>query len=466
MKKVIFGLLIVLLLSGSFVVYMGIKENESTKDKVEATAVKTFETYFTIDVLQDVPAMLGDNMKIGSAGDYGAGNYVIDVNGSTLEDYQAYLLLLEKEKFTKYADNGEKGLYESVYNATYTKNDLVVTVVHVVKAQKTYISVAKELPLSEHLIYKDEYTESMIEGAKTSLSMMELYDFGNSFVIQLKNGHFVISDGGVSNDAPYLLDYMESLVPEGEKPVVEAWFITHAHWDHAGVLKEFVDHQEYAQRLFVEGIYYNEPSARVFDMYGPETRAQVTYLKMAANILKTTKGSVPQIYRPQTGQRYYFCDIILDVVFAQEQLHLGHYAGDFNDSSTWCMLNIEGQKVLLTADGDDGGMDTIARIYDAEDFKVDVFSVPHHALNVRNSFTDFCEPSTVLYTTWKTENFTEYDYYKRVEENEYLKEVSKEWYTWANGTVVLDFPYKVGEAVVLPEIQWIYDNGVDYRGNK
>lgn len=466
MKKVIYILLVVLLLCGGFVAYLSIAQEKTTEEVVEEPRKDTFGHYFSVDILKDVPAMLGDNIKAGSATDYGDGNYVIDVNGSTLEDYQAYLKTLEEDGFTKYVDNGEEGLYGCVYNTTYVKEDVVVTIVHMVKTEKTFVSVAKELPLSPNLLYKEEYGADIIEGARTSLSLLELYDFGNSFVIQLKNGHFIISDGGSNNDLPYLLDYLDTLVPKGQKPIVEAWFITHTHADHVGIMKSFIDNQQYTQRLYVEGIYYNEPSGQVVEQLEPGARAQITYLNMASKMLRTTSGKMPEIYRPQTGQRYYFCDITVDIVFAQEQLHLSNYAFDFNDSSTWCMFNIDGQKVLMTADGDDGCINSILRAYDEKDFKVDVFSVPHHALNVRNNLTDFCKPVTVLYTTWKTEDYHHTDYYKRVEENEYLKNVSAEWYTWAKGSVVLEFPYKVGQAKILPETEWIYNGGVDYRGNK
>jgi len=458
----------VLLICSGVVAYLSIDQSEPVEEtaKKEAPSKDSFGNYFKVDILADVPAMVGDNLKMGSATDCGAGNYMVDVNGATLEDYQAYLATLESNGFTKYADNGENGLYETAYTATYTKDNLVVTVAHMVKLNKTYITSAYDLPLSPNLIYKEEYKNGMIDGAKTSLSLIELYQSGNSFLIQLKNGHFIVSDGGYLNDLPYLLDYMESLVPAGEKPVVEAWFFTHAHIDHAGVMRAFVDNPEYTQRLLVEGIYYNEPSSKVFDQLDPTTRTQLTYMKMGAKMLRTTSGKPTNIYRPQTGQIYYFCDITVDIVFAQEQIHLTNYAYDFNDSSTWCMVNIEGQKVLMTGDGDDGCFNTIMRAYNSEDFKADVFTVPHHALNVRNSLTDFCKPATVLYTTWKTEDYHHTDYYKRVEENEYLKNISKEWYTWANGTVVLSFPYKVGTAKVLPKTAWIYDNGVNNRENK
>jgi L-ascorbate metabolism protein UlaG (beta-lactamase superfamily) len=64
------------------------------------------------------------------------------------------------------------------------------------------------------------------------MHMMELFRLGNSFIFQLKNGHFLISDGGMATDLPYLLDYLDSLVPEGEKPIVDGWIISHAHGDH------------------------------------------------------------------------------------------------------------------------------------------------------------------------------------------------------------------------------------------
>ena len=71
---------------------------------------------------------------------------------------------------------------------------------------------------------KNGYVKDNKEGAKTTFHMLELHDLGNSFLFQLKNGHFIISDGGRKTDLPYLLDYLGSLVPEGEKPVIEGWF--------------------------------------------------------------------------------------------------------------------------------------------------------------------------------------------------------------------------------------------------
>lgn len=77
--------------------------------------------------------------------------------------------------------------------------------------------------------YKDEYVKDNIAGAKTTLHMVELSDYGNSFVVQLKNGHFILNDGARLEDLEPLITYLEELPPKGEKPVIEAWMVSHPH---------------------------------------------------------------------------------------------------------------------------------------------------------------------------------------------------------------------------------------------
>lgn len=306
------------------------------------------------------------------------------------------------------------------------------------------------LSLSEHLIYKDEYVADNQEGAKTTLHMMELWHaFGNSFVIQLKNGHFIVSDGGFHTETGYLIDYLEGLVSEGEKPVIEAWFVSHAHIDHYGVFRPFLENSEYGNRIYVEGIYYNEPCNSVIAL-DLTVRDDITFIHRVTKCMRTTKGNSPEIYRPQTGQRYYFNDITVDIVMAQEQLPFEQYSGDFNDSSTWCMFTIEGQKCLLGGDGDKGGTQFIMKAYDQGYLDFDVFSVLHHGHGTRDDFTRCCKFKTVLFT--KRGKPPAY----KLESNTYLKEVSEEWLVWDDGTKVLTFPYAVGEAKCLPQFDWIY----------
>ena len=134
--------------------------------------------------------------------DYGGGNHIIVAENTDKAEYEAYLRKLEQAGFTKYVDNGE-GLGDTVFSATYTKENLVLTVTHMTKLRKTFLSANFDLPLSKHLL-RDEVV-SKGAAVQTTLHMLELWHFGNSFVIQLKNGHFIISDGGAECETEYLL---------------------------------------------------------------------------------------------------------------------------------------------------------------------------------------------------------------------------------------------------------------------
>ena len=236
--------------------------------------------------------------------------------------------------------------------------------------------------------------EGVSPDAKTKVHMLELSDNGNSFVIQLKNGHFVVEDGGTEPDAPYLIDYLESLTPEGEKPVIEAWFMTHAHSDHYGALKKIMLTPELANRIYVEGVYFVDPSASVKEFFtsseGSVSQA-AWYVMNSVNTFKKQDGSYSEFYRPSLGQKYYFADITIDISFTMDQITMdAYYSTDFNDTSMWLMHNIEGQRFLHAGDAGTTSTKMAMGFYDKEYFELDMFSVLHHGINVYDFFTVYC----------------------------------------------------------------------------
>ena len=311
MKKQIVWILIVvivLLASSVGVVVLANKSGFqfSNQKKETEDVVKTFAEWTDVKYIKDLPAMIVKHGKIGTFSKDGGNCSYVDVNGSTISDYQDYLKLLEKEGFKRYVDNGENGLNSNVYNAVYTKDELVVTVMHMVKLDKTYIA-AEETPLSEHLIYSEDYAKGNKEGAKNILHMLELSTSGNCFILQMKNGHFIVMDGGNKKDANHLLTYLESLTPEGEKPVIEAWMISHSHADHTGLFKEIMTVPGYSDRVVVDGIYYDSMNSALAGEYG--VADQIMAVKDTAKEMKTQSGEQTPIHRPHAGQVLYFGDI-------------------------------------------------------------------------------------------------------------------------------------------------------------
>lgn len=443
-------ILIQLLLAVFFLVGCTGAGTESTDSAVN-TEVRSFADWTDCKVFQDIPVMRVSGTRIGEAVDYGAGTYIINVNGTSLEDYQSYLQVLEADGFVKYVDNGAEGLDGCVYSSTYTKEELVLTITHIVKTRITYIAASDKMNLSENLFYSDENIADNTADAKTKLHMQELYAYGDSYIIQMKNGHFIMIDGGMQQDTLYLLDYLETLVPEGEKPVIEAWFVTHGHGDHIGAFYTFVSEPKNAERIYVEGVYFSEPSAKVCSVVSDKVQ-NVKYGSMA---FKTSRGQTTKIYRPQTGQRYYFNDITIDILHTQEQLPSESwvYANDFNETSTLLLFTIEGQKFLDAGDASESTINVVKRTYNQEYFKLDLLSVPHHGQNVYTSYIDWFDYKVLIYPTFLVGSQT--SNWKQVE-NKRLQARAEECMSWGDGAKILTFPYEIGTAKSLPMRDWIY----------
>ena len=464
MKKsttVILGILALLLLSGAGIVMMTMMkpEKEVEKDKT------TFAIYTDVKEFQTVPRMEGKNISITDARDIGDGSYMLWGENTTLEEYKAYLQLLESKGFAKQVDNGENGIDSSVYLAHYLKDDLLVTVTHFVKLEKTMISATNETLLSPNLTYDESYVADNKAGAQTKFHLPELTTAGNSFIFQLKNGHFILHDGGVLAELPYLLDYLESLVPEGEIPVIDAWFMTHAHIDHHGIALGFMQDKEYANRVRVESIYYSDPGKEAKDQYqksSDKVSAIALYAKNVCKSLKTTDGNNPKVYKPRVGERYYFNDIIIEMIYTAEQLEPSEWM-TWNASSSVQLFHIEGQKVLITADTEYPCQEIIMRTFDGSYFNLDFYQAPHHGLNIHNGFSNYFEEiKTVIYPSVRLNSAASEDSElgRRVQ-NAHLKSLAQEAYSFWDGTKVFTFPYAVGEAECLPERtaeEWIYSN--------
>ena len=163
-KKVTMILLIVimlLLLTGVFcMVFLQMAGDKLTAGKTDLTY---FSAYTEVEEFQKVPAMVGESIKVGKTVDYGQRNYIIDISGSTYDEYKDYLKTLQSNGFQLHSSNGEDAMEGYVATTNLTKDNLVLTVMHIMKENKTYISASYDLPLSEHLNAKEEYIDGKLD---------------------------------------------------------------------------------------------------------------------------------------------------------------------------------------------------------------------------------------------------------------------------------------------------------------
>lgn len=458
MKPMVFFLLlpIVALLACLAILGVWIGNYYSSQAKENAAPTyRTFADWTEREELQEVPALVVEGTRIEDAYDYGDGTYGIIVVGTSLSDYQEYLKLVETAGFEKVVDNGDAGLDETIYTSSYKRDNLALTVTQVVSTEKTYIMACYDLEFSEHLFYDKSYVEGNEDGRQTKVHLLELWESGNSLVFELKNGHFIINDGGTTiEDLKHLLDYLEALVPEGEKPIIDAWIFSHTHNDHIGAFIELANHPEYASRIIVDGIYWNVPNYEVYASYDSTGYSFIATTKIIAKMLRTTKGDAPKIYRMQSGQRYYFNDFTIDVLHTQEQLVRENYYGNLNDASVWLMYDLDGDKFLLAGDAERGSTDVVMNTFDSEYFDLKVYTVFHHAINMWNDFTDYLSYDVALYPNYRAASKDGNDAGITAKFSKYINDKAKECFAWGKGTAILTFPYELGTGEFMPGLDW------------
>ncbi|MBR4769185.1 MAG: MBL fold metallo-hydrolase, partial [Lachnospiraceae bacterium] len=431
--------------------------------------------------------------------DAGEGNFVQICTGVSESDYASYIGALG---LTKLYDNGtgiDNGnvLFEAYKDADDTFR---LNVSYMKQTGVMYIEYSTDLKASPYLNAPAPAGTNVFD--KTVLVMPSLqyatqredatsgYAAGNSFIIRLKNGHFIVNDGGSPAETNEFLQILMKMSKD-EKPVIEAWFLTHAHGDHYGVLKSILDDEDLRDDIIVNGVYMSLPA------YGYETYNSIQSLVEKVPLLSAESGNAV-FYRPYTGQKYYFDDVVVEIALSQDQLPVTEVAnysggsslfryGDLNDTSLFTMIRIGDQKVLIGGDGDFGCARFMQVTYTDDYRDVDVLSLLHHGYNIQMHFkstvfsgasTDYSSTDllftadTVLYTGLDNPNgaitdSTSYEVLKDERLGNIYQSAARsalatwlprfesagtfEHFSYSQGTRVLVFPYAAGDSFVFEE---------------
>ena len=319
-----------------------------------------------------------------------------------------------------------------VHSTTLTHQSFVYHVTYCAGSNELFVTASAERPLSPYLMEDNTSTQSQaIDGLETTLNMLSWQENGgDNYIIQLKNGNFILFDGGDHNMLKQAVEFMKANTSAGKTPVVEAWFITHGHYDHVGWTRCYLYEASKNEYLFqdgeaaeafrVNGIYYNMPDEYIIDntIYGWRSDAPTTSatgmrtrnenawpyrVAKAAEKMKTETGEQTPVYRPQTGQTYYFKDLTVEVPYTQEHITFADYQMDINASSTWYLIRAEGRTFCDGGDTENVNLAHIAQMYmgNYEALRPDVMSAFHHGHNMYSEYIDKFYAPIMFYTSKK-----------------------------------------------------------------
>ena len=210
------------------------------------------------------------------------------------------------------------------------------------------------------------------------------------YVYRADNGQTVVFDGGWDKEAPYLIDLIKREC--GGK--VDAWFLTHAHYDHCGAIGEIIVRKP--DEIKIDKLYYNFPA---LDWILEHEKSMY-----AARIFEELKHFQGEARAPEVNETFQFGSTVIKCL---NDYDLKLTMNAINNSSITFRLDVDEKSILILGDlGKEAG-DRLAALQSKETLDCDFVQMAHHGQQgVRREFYDIVDPSVCLWPTpdWLWEN--------------------------------------------------------------
>ncbi len=397
-----------------------------------------------------VPPYLYGNLEIFESSE---GTQIMKATDTNAEQYKEYLTCLEAAGFKLYTENQ---IGDNLFR-TYITDTLQVNVYYI-EPNHTARVVWEPRGYLPGLEADNKYETT----TTTTLSSINLETVkvaeGASHVIRLADGTFFVVDGGFADDngveAKKLFEVLKKQTPEGEKPVIAAWFMSHCHGDHIGTFNDFAI--RYHDEVVVESFIYNFPKDEEIAasdssyMLDDSLPRYTTFRKVMAEYY----SDVPVI-KPHTGNVFYIKNMKMEILGTLEDCYPNSIVNyGMNYSTTLFKSTIEGQTMLWMGDlQTNAGMLAIEQFGDY--LQSDILQVGHHGYG-GSGFVELYQIVNPTYVIWPVcwgdfFSTSESDYNKWFLNSEKVKHVIVSGF----GTSTLTLPYESAEGIQkYPDRRW------------
>lgn len=182
------------------------------------------------------------------------------------------------------------------------------------------------------------------------------------YAIKTVNNKMILIDGGTTDDADQLKEYIKG---NGNK--VETWFVTHPHSDHIGVLEQIIKDNE----IEINKIYI---SVNDVNWYKENETIRSDEIEEFLNVLYNSEKLKDKIIEPQIGDTIRVDNVKIEILGIRNPEITTNAA---NNSSMIIKMKVNNKKILFL--GDTGVESSLKVIKNqGKNLKADIVQVAHH----------------------------------------------------------------------------------------
>lgn len=270
---------------------------------------------------------------------------------------------------------------------TFVKGDTLVHInwfakikqYSIIYGPKTYVPASE--PITD---YKKLVTPSM--------SQIALYHTGQSNVIQLEDGSFIVIDGGRSksdgqtanHDAEILMSFLNDMKPASHAKPKVVWFYTHVHSDHINFSRDNF-FPTYKDKIDLQLVCLNLPDFNELENHissagWKESNAPSAYAASVNMLYESIEENFPgtTVYTFHTGDKLYFAGCEVEILVNPEDYYLKGFSW-INDTSVAFKVKIQGKSLMIFGDCTAPVNDQMVALY-GNYLKSDIIQVTHHGV--------------------------------------------------------------------------------------
>ena len=350
-----------------------------------------------------LPAYVAKIGEISEPYDCEGGNTGVSMVGTTKAEFLAYVSAISATNAKLYAQSEVEG--NCFYTYLLTAADGVEYAVHltyypirgnarVVWGRKGFLPT-----VDESVFQSGEGRTSVLQYVRNGVynSQPATGAPGMAYIITLADGSFILIDGGPrqreqhftkafvdgewvdstpneEHDCDKLYRLLRERTPEGQKPVIAAWFITHGHSDHTDLAGDFL--RKYKDQIEVRIAAYNLPDPLKHPIKNePSEILHITlqHIVKGFELVGATHWDV------HTGQRMSFPGCEVEILHTHEDYFPKSYAWGNHTSSAF-RFKFKGKTFMVLGDCESDICHQMFYKYGSY-LKSDILQPTHHGAN-------------------------------------------------------------------------------------